>query len=138
MSDDSDAALVRSVLDIRGSAEEGWTVKITSPLASLLPIQRQAALDAVLEARAMAGDTRAAAILYEHRHWRTEMRKGRAPQRLNVAHHGRITVVDDLGGGQPKQVAAGAIARRSLQSPQSLNPTDAAILGESPRVIDGK
>lgn len=84
----------RGVLQLQ--ADGTW--KVAGPLALTLAPHRVRLVLATLEAAAvMRGDTKAAAVYLDFMRWRTEMRKGKAPARLEVQHSGRVTVVDDLG-----------------------------------------
>lgn len=74
------------------------TWKVAGPLALTLAPHRVRLVLATLEAAAvLRGDTKAAAVYLDFMRWRTEMRKGKAPSRVEVQHSGRVTVVDDLG-----------------------------------------
>ena len=88
------------------------TWKVAGPLALTLAPHRVRLVLATLEAAAvLRGDTKAAAVYLDFMRWRTEMRKGKAPARLEVQHSGRVTVVDDLG---PASGNGGYVNRSTL------------------------
>jgi hypothetical protein len=91
---------VASLLRERGAFppardERGRTVD-PSPLAGLSPLQRRKRLVGILELLACHGDGPAAAEALRHARWEEEMKKGKAPQRVDLNAVGEIRVIDDL------------------------------------------
>lgn len=67
-----------------------------SPIGRLSPLQRRRRLVGILEFLGMHGDGAAAAEALRHARWEEEMRKGKAPQRVDLNASGEIRVIDDL------------------------------------------
>lgn len=67
-----------------------------SPFRGLSPKQRRARLVGMLELMGAHGDPQAAAEALRHHRWEEEMRKGKAPQRGDLAVSGEIRVIDTL------------------------------------------
>ena len=67
-----------------------------SPLRDLPQGQRVRRLVGLLELLASHGDGGAAAEALRHHRWAEEMRRGKAPQRVDLHATGAITVIDTL------------------------------------------
>ncbi len=67
-----------------------------SPFSGLTPREKRKRLAGILEFLAAHGDPGAAAEALRHARWEEEMRRGKAPQRIDLNAAGEIKVVDTL------------------------------------------
>jgi hypothetical protein len=90
----------------------------------LTPKQRRRRMVAILETLAVHGDSSAAAEVLRHERWEDEMKRGKAPQRVDLHATGELRVVDTLSAPPGRPIPP----RR--KGPQHLV--------ESPRGVDDK
>ncbi len=90
------AAMLRERGQFPPAIDEDGKLVDPSPLGGLTPRQKRRRLLGILELMACHGDAAAGAEALRHHRWEEEMRKGKAPQRVDVNATGKITVIDTL------------------------------------------
>lgn len=97
-----------------------------SPLRGLTVTQRQDRLVGLLELLASYGDGAAAAKALDHIRWQVEMRRGKAPQRVDLNASGSITVLNTLADerGTPIPPAKPRPPRSSGRAAEKVTSTE--------------
>ena len=88
--------LLRDAGQLPAFGTAGEDIRDPSPLRGLSPDQRARRLVGLLELLASYGDGAAAAEALRHHRWAQEMKRGKAPQRIDLHASGQLTVVDTL------------------------------------------